>query len=328
MSAGALQHPLLAWYDAHKRPLPFRDQVTPYRTWVSEIMAQQTTMAVVVPRFARFIARFPDIETLADADEGEVLELWAGLGYYTRARNIHRAAQEIRDSHGGIFPGDFAAVLGLPGIGRYTAGAILSIAFQKPYPVLDGNVARVFSRLFAIEDDIKAPATVKALWARAESLVPQERPGDWNQALMELGATVCVPESPRCGECPLAKSCAANARGLQDRLPVTAAKRAPVDLSWTCLWIEKTGRVLLWRRADDERFLRGHWGLPEARHLPVPAGALLKTVRHTITHHRITLQVRRADAPSSLPADAEWVPRGRLKERLVSSLYLKSLVVQ
>jgi A/G-specific adenine glycosylase len=323
-----LQRALLSWYDVHKRPLPFRSGVTPYRTWVSEIMAQQTTMAVVVPAFTRFLARFPDIKTLADADEAEVLKMWAGLGYYTRARNLLRAAQTIRDSHGGIFPNEFSAVVGLPGIGRYTAGAILSIAFGKPVPVLDGNVARVFSRLFAIEEDVKAPATVKALWARAAELVDAARPGDWNQALMELGATVCAPESPRCGECPLAKACTAKARGIQDRLPVTGAKRAAVDLAWTCLWIERGGRVLLWRRDESERFLRGHWGLPEARHVPVSPGALLKTVRHTITHHRITLRVRRAQAPASLPKGAEWVLRARLRERLVSSLWLKSLVVQ
>lgn len=324
-----LQRALLAWYDLNKRAMPWRDRVTPYRTWVSEIMLQQTTVATVTPKYERFIARFPDIQTLASASEDAVLEMWAGLGYYSRARNLRKAAQKIVAEHGGVFPGDFDSILDLPGVGRYTAGAITSIAFGKPYPVLDGNVARVFARWFALEDDVKAPSTQKALWAKAEELMDRSRPGDWNQALMELGATVCLPEAPRCGACPVADRCEARKRGIQDALPNTGKKKEPVDLSWTCLWIEDAGRVLLWRRAEDERFLRGHWALPEARHLRgAKAGPLLKTVRHTITHHRITLEVRRAAAPRALPAGAEWVEAGRLKERLVSSLWLKSLVVQ
>jgi len=323
-----LQRALLAWYDAHKRSMPWRDRVTPYRTWVSEIMLQQTTVAAATPYFGRFIARFPTVESLAAASEEDVLKQWAGLGYYSRARNLRKAAQKIVAEHGGRFPSDFDVILDLPGVGRYTAGAIASIAFGKPYPVLDGNVARVFARLFGIFDDVKAAATQKALWAQAESLVDEERPGDWNQALMELGATICLPESPRCGECPLAERCAARARGVQDELPNTGKRRAPVDLAWTCLWIEDAGRVLLWRRSERERFLRGHWALPEARHLRARPGELLKTVRHTITHHRITVEVRRAQAPRALPPAAEWVESGRLKERLVSSLWLKSLMVK
>lgn len=319
-----MKRALLAWYDRVKRDMPWRREVSAYRTWISEIMLQQTTVATVTPYFGRFLDRFPTIQSLAAAPEEDVLKMWAGLGYYSRARNLRRAAQKIVAEHGGRFPDSYEAVLDLPGIGRYTAGAILSIAFGKPYPVLDGNVIRVFSRLFAIEDDVKKTATVKALWARAEELVDRERPGDWNQALMELGATVCAPESPRCGGCPLARYCEARKRGLQERLPATPARREPIDLSWTCLWIERDGRVLLWKRSDDERFLRGHWSLPEARHLPVPAGERLKTVRHTITHHRITLDVRRAQAPARLPSGAEWVERSRVRERLVSSLWLKA----
>ena len=318
-----MKRALLRWYDREKRPLPFRENVSPYRTWVSEIMLQQTTMAAVLPAYARFLARFPGVAALAAAPEEEVLKLWAGLGYYSRARNLHRAAKEIMSRHRGVFPDTFEAVLDLPGIGRYTAGAILSIAFGKPYPVLDGNVMRVFSRLFALEDDIKDPRTVKALWERAERLLHRERPGDWNQALMELGATVCQPESPKCGACPVASDCEARAKGIQDRLPVTGAKRAPVDLAWTCLWIEDGGKLLLWKRAESERFLKGHWALPEARHLRSKPGALVKTAKHTITHHRISVEVRRAAAPARLPPRAQWVPRDALRERLVSSLWLK-----
>ncbi len=320
-----MKRALLAWYDRVKRDMPWRKEVTAYRTWVSEIMLQQTTVATATPYFGRFLRRFPDIKALADAAEEDVLNAWAGLGYYSRARNLRRAAQRIVSEHGGRFPDSFEAVLDLPGIGRYTAGAILSIAFGKPHPVLDGNVIRVFSRLFAIQDDVKKTETVKKLWAKAEELVDRERPGDWNQALMELGATVCLPESPRCGDCPVARWCAAKKRGLQDRLPSAGPRREPVDLSWTCLWIERGGRVLLWKRADDERFLRGHWSLPEARHLDAAPGERLKTVRHAITHHRITVDVRRAEPPASLPPSAEWVARDALRERLVSSLWLKAL---
>jgi A/G-specific adenine glycosylase len=311
---------LLAWYDARKRDMPWRRDPTPYKTWVSEIMLQQTTVAAVTPKFLKFLERFPDAASLAASSEEEVLRAWAGLGYYSRARNLRKAAQKIVAR--GAFPSDYESVLDLPGVGRYTAGAILSIAFGKPYPLVDGNVARVFARLFALRDDVKSPV----YWERAERLIHAARPGDWNQALMELGATVCQPESPRCGECPAASLCEARKRGLQDELPVMAARRAPVDLSWTCLWIEEGGKVLLWKRGEDERFLRGHWGLPEKRHLGVRAGETLKTVRHTITHHRITVEVRRARPPAALPSGAQWVERGEVRTRLVSSLFLKSLV--
>jgi A/G-specific adenine glycosylase len=316
---------LLAWYDRRKRDLPWRRRVSPYRTWVSEIMLQQTTVATVVPYYERFLSRFPDVASLAAASEDEVLRLWAGLGYYSRARNLRRAAQEIMQRHGGRFPDSYDDVLALPGIGRYTAGAILSIAFGKPTPLLDGNVARVFSRLFAIEADVKKAETVKALWARAEELVHKSRPGDWNQALMELGATVCVPEGPLCGACPVSRGCEGRARGIQDRLPAAGARRQPIDVRWTCLWIERDGRLLLWKRAEDERFLRGHWALPEARHLKVEPGETLRTIRHTITHHRISVDLRRAPVPAALPAAAEWVPRAAVRDRLVSSLWLKAL---
>lgn len=315
-----MKRALLAWYDRAQRRLPWRVGVTPYRTWVSEIMLQQTTVATVIPYYERFLKRFPDVESLAAADEAEVLKLWAGLGYYSRARNLHAAARRIAAEG---FPDTFEGVLDLPGVGRYTAGAILSIAFAKPYPVLDGNVMRVFARWFAIETDVKK--TTAELWEKAASLVDAARPGDWNQALMELGATVCVPEAPLCGACPVSRWCEARKRGLQDRLPVPAERREPVDLVWTCLWIEKDGKVLLWKRAEAERFLKGHWSLPEARHLKAKPGAKLRTVRHTITHHRITLDVHRAEPPAKLPAASEWVKRSELKDRLVSSLWLKAV---
>ncbi len=316
---------LLRWYRARRRDLPWRRDVSPYRTWVSEIMLQQTTVGVVVPYYERFLSRFPDVATLAAAPEEDVLKHWAGLGYYSRARNLRKAAKKLVAERGGEFPSDFDSVLDLPGVGRYTAGAILSIAFGQAVPLVDGNVARVFSRLFGIRGDLKTAAAQKKLWALAEELVAKDAPGDWNQALMELGATVCAPETPRCGDCPVSKGCFARARGLQDSLPETAKKKDFVDLKWTCLWIEREGSVLLWKRADDERFLKGHWGLPEARHLAAAPGELLGTAKHTITHHRIVVEVRRADAPARLPAEAAWIPRAKLPDRLVSSLWRKAL---
>ena len=286
-------------------------------------MLQQTTVAAVVPYYERFLKRFPDITALAKAPEEAVLASWAGLGYYSRARNLRKAAQAVVAEHGGKFPSDMDAVLDLPGIGRYTAGAILSISFDQRVPLLDGNVMRVFSRLKASRDDIKDAATQKKLWAIAESLVDAERPGDWNQALMELGATVCLPETPRCGDCPLQGECQAFAQGIQEELPVVAKRRAFIELAWTCLWIERGGRILLWKRSQKERFLKGLWGLPESRHLKAAPGALVKKARHTITHHKIAVEVRQAEAPARLPEEASWSTQKQLEERLVSSLWLK-----
>ena len=320
-----MKRALLAWYDRCRRDLPWRRRVHPYRTWVSEIMLQQTTVAAVIPYYERFLKRFGDIASLASAPEEDVLRLWAGLGYYARARNLHRAAQEIVARHGGRFPDRFDDALALPGIGRYTAGAILSIAFGQPYPVLDGNVMRVLARLDALDKDVKKAGMAKALWARAERLIDRARPGDWNQALMELGATVCLPQAPLCGRCPVARWCRARRLGIADRLPLLGPRRAPVDVAWTCLWIESGGRLLLWKRSDQERLLRGHWALPQDKHLDARPGALLRTVRHMITHHRLTVQVRRAQAPTTLPSAAQWVDFAELRQRLVSSLWLKAV---
>lgn len=316
---------LLRWYRSQARDLPWRRSVTPYRTWISEIMLQQTTVSTVIPYYTRFLKRFPDVAALAAAPEQEVLRLWAGLGYYSRARNLRLAAQEIVARHFGAVPNDYENILALPGIGRYTAGAILSIAFQKPVPVLDGNVMRVFSRFYGLKGDIKETGNIRSLWAVAEKLVPSQNPGDWNQALMELGATVCLPENPDCGACPISKYCTAFKKGLQDLLPVVALRRDFIALKWTCLWIEKAGKVLLWRRSPQERFLRNHWGLPESRHMKVNNGPKLKTVRHTITHHKILLELLKGDAPKTTPPQAAWVPRRELRKYLISSLWLKCL---
>ncbi len=321
-----IQRRLLRWYDKNRRALPWRTKPSPYRTWVSEIMLQQTQVATVLPYFRRFLRRFPSVRALAAAKEDEVLRQWAGLGYYSRARSLRRAAKEIVARHGGRVPADLESLRRLPGIGPYTAAAIASIAFSLPHELVDGNVARVLARLGGRRGDVKSPALSRKLWADARGLLYRRRPGDWNQALMELGALLCAPESPHCGECPLRKDCSAFRHGLQDKIPKTSAKRAPIRLEWTGLDIRKHGRRLLWRRAQDERFLRGHWGLPERRHLKAArTGALLRTVNHSITHHRIKLKVRAAELDGErLPASARWVQENDLKSYLVSSLWRKA----
>ena len=322
-----LRSDLSRWYRRAKRDLPWRRDPTPYRVWVSEVMLQQTTVAAVAPKYEAFLRRFPTLPQLAVAPEESVLKHWAGLGYYSRARNLRRAALAVVADHGGQFPSDFDAVLNLPGIGRYTAGAILSIAFDKPYPLVDGNVIRVFSRLFGMKGRAKDPAFVKTMWPVAERLMPRKNPGDWNQALMELGATVCTPDSPSCGACPVAHRCVAFKKSLQDKLPLPEIRREPVPVRWTCLWIEHNGRVLLWKRSEKERLLKNLWGLPEAGRVAVQLGLKLGETSHSITHHALRVELRAATLmdESALPPEARWTPRRELSDHLVSSLWLKLL---
>lgn len=325
MNDAGLRRDLLAWYGRAKRDLPWRKNTDPYRVWVSEIMLQQTTVAAVTPKYEAFLNRFPSLASLASSAEDEVLKHWAGLGYYSRARNLRRAALSVVADHGGEFPSSFDAVLDLPGIGRYTAGAILSIAFAKPFPLVDGNVIRVFSRLFGMKGRAKDPAFAKKMWPLAERLMPSKNPGDWNQALMELGATVCTPDSPSCGACPVSKHCVAFKKGLQDKLPVPEAARKPVPVKWTCLWIEKDGKILLWRRSDKERLLKNLWGLPEKGKLAAAIGKVRTKASHSITHHALSVELREATLEGPLPPEAKWVQRRDIRDYLVSSLWLKLL---
>ena len=299
--------------------MPWRENPSPYRTWVSEIMLQQTTVAFVIPYFERFIKRFPDVESLALAKEEEVLALWAGLGYYSRAKNLLLAARKIVKEYGGILPDDFDSIIALPGIGRYTTGAILSIAFQKPYPVLDGNVARVFSRLTAQNK------TSQEFWGMAEELLERENPGDWNQALMELGATVCVPENPRCEICPVYFACQAFKNKTQNLFPAPKIKKPFVKLNWDFFWIERGQKTLLWKREGSEKLLKNHWGLPEVGKMSAERGSLLKSGMHTITHHQIRLRVYEGHLNEKAPASAKWVSKRELPRFLVSSLWKKCL---
>jgi A/G-specific adenine glycosylase len=297
-----LRRKLLAWFDQHRRDLPWRLDRDPYRIWISEVMLQQTTVTAVVPYFERFLAAFPTLADLAAADEQDVLRLWAGLGYYRRARHLHRAAQMLMAEHGGALPDDPDVWESLPGVGRYILGAVLSQAFDRRLPIVEANSQRVLCRLFGE----RAPAK-SWLWSTAAKLVPRNRPGDFNQALMELGALVCTPEAPRCDACPLAKECAAKRLGRQDAIPQKPVRRAPVDVQTVAVAVNKRGRYLLARRNADAKRWAGFWEFPhterqrgetvdqaaerllEAVGLTADLGPELLTVKHGVTHHRITL---------------------------------------
>jgi A/G-specific adenine glycosylase len=250
--------------------------------WLAEVMLQQTRIAAVIPYYEKFLARLPDVQSLADAAEQDVLRLWAGLGYYSRARNLQRAAREMVKRHGGKFPSDFDAALALPGIGRYTAAAVLSIAFDAPHAVLDGNVARVLARLDAVRGDLRAPQRWKKLEATAQALLAREAPGDWNQALMELGETICTPKSPRCGECPVSRWCEARKRGLVDSIPAPRKKPAGVKQRIAAaVLLDPRGRTLLVRDpgSHDGVLFSRMWQFPAVEFAKNPAAALADHLR-------------------------------------------------
>jgi A/G-specific adenine glycosylase len=265
----ARQRALLGWFDRHRRALPWRETTDPYAIWVAEVMLQQTQVATVIPYYRRWMARFPDLASLADAAPEEVLRCWEGLGYYARARHLQAAARQVIAHHAGRLPADPAALARLAGIGPYTAGAIASIAFGLPVPAVDGNVRRVLMRLAAIEAATRSAEAERAVRARATELVQTPRPGDLNQALMELGATVCLARRPACGACPLAKGCAARRAGRQDELPRPARRRAPrTEHAQAYILRDATGRLLVARR-PDRGLLGGLWEFPV---LPADAG--------------------------------------------------------
>src|SRR5579863_8679046 len=244
---------MLSWFAERKRDLPWRRTRDAYRIWLSEIMLQQTRVAAVVPYYQRFLETFPDVRALARARSDRVLANWAGLGYYSRARNLQRAAREIVLLHAGQFPREYEAALALPGIGRYTAAAVLSIAFDEPHAVLDGNVARVLARIGALHGDLRAPARRRKLEAAAQELLARNSSGDWNQAMMELGATVCTPKSPRCADCPVEKWCRACALGIAEKLPTARKKRATVEITLAAAVLhDPRGRTLLVRQLDGD----------------------------------------------------------------------------
>jgi A/G-specific adenine glycosylase len=296
---------LAAWYRAGHRDLPWRRTSDPYRIWVSEIMLQQTRAPAVIPYYERFLARFPTVESLADASENDVLALWSGLGYYARARNLRRAAREIVTR--AEFPRAYDAIRALPGIGDYTAAAIASIAFGEPHAVVDGNVLRVAARLENDASDIASARTRERFRDLVQGWLGGHNPGEFNQALMELGATVCLPKNPLCLLCPVAALCRAQAAGTAGELPVKLRKTTPVRLEGVLLVVRSGGRVLLRQREAGLRRMAGFWDLPTPDDLPgARPGAPLGEIRHTITHHHYTLAVQLARARS--PGDGfRWL---------------------
>jgi len=315
-----LRRGLLAWYRRHRRDLPWRRSRDPYRIWVSEIMLQQTQVATALPFYQKFIERFPTLAALARARSPEVLSRWAGLGYYRRARNLHEATRIVVREHAGRVPADAQAFGRLPGVGRYTTGAVLSIAFDHSLPVLDGNVARVLSRLLALPASVRDPRGARALWRAAESLVPARGAGEWNQALMELGAQVCLPRAPRCDDCPLRAPCRARAAGRVEAFPPRVARRPTERSRWAMALVRHGGRLLVVRREGP--LLVGLWEPPavvleDGASARVALAATLRglglrarleptgrTVRHAITHRAIETELWRGRAIGPTPRSA------------------------
>jgi A/G-specific adenine glycosylase len=287
------QSRMLAWFRAHQRDLPWRRSRDPYRIWVAEVMLQQTRIATVMPYYHRFLARFPTVQSLARASEAEVLKRWSGLGYYSRARNLQRAAEIIVVSHEGKFPRELDAALDLPGIGAYTAAAVLSIAYDVPLAVLDGNVARVLARIKAIRGDLRAPKNWRALTRTAQSSLASHAPGDWNQSLMELGEEICTPQSPRCAECPVARHCRAYAQGLTDEIPAPRRKRAPVHMKIAAAILrDPRGRTLLVQDpgAHDTVLFSRMWQFPAVEVTRNPKAELEAHLHKTLSITKISLE--------------------------------------
>jgi len=326
---GSAKRKLIAWYDRNKRDMPWRRTSDPYRILLSEFMLQQTQVDTVIPYFERFTERFPDVEQLASANLDDVLKLWEGLGYYTRARNLHKAADAIVHDHNGKVPDTYEDLLELPGFGPYTSAAVASIAFDKPHAVLDGNVIRVLSRLHGINDPIDKPKTKAALQGLADEFLNASRPGDHNQAVMELGATVCRPRNPTCDCCPVESLCHAHMNGIVDQLPTRTKRKARPTRTYGTVIINHGGHVLISKRRE-EGLLGGLWEFANSEvssndgakavqasiaseyGIEIDSLVPFRTVKHAYTH--FTAQVRAYTAEwvtgtpeSSAHSSHEWV---------------------
>lgn len=343
----AVRKALLRWYDAQKRELPWRATRDPYAIWVSEIMLQQTRVDTALPYYERFLSRFPSAEALAAATEDEVLSAWSGLGYYRRARLLHAGVREVVARYGGEVPSDPAARLALPGVGRYTAGAIGSIAFDREEPIVDGNVARVLSRMHGVDTPLGRADTERRFWAEAEALVKGPRPGDLNQALMELGALVCTPRQPSCEACPVRKSCVAHGQARVDELPVPKKKKPPRRASLVATVATRGAEhdTEVWLVRGGGTLFGGLWGVPmaetsapdrdQARAALGDAGASARVsataagvVTHVLSHRRLEVTVFRARAlRGETGDDRRAVPLARLADLGIAKLTKKVLAV-
>jgi A/G-specific adenine glycosylase len=328
---------LLRWYDHHRRDLPWRETRDPYRIWLSEIMLQQTRVAAVLDHYRRFLERFPNVQTLAAASEEAVLAAWSGLGYYRRARMLRQAAQQITEEHGGCFPRSSGVLLALPGIGRYTAAAIASIAFAEPIAVVDGNVERVLRRFIGIN------LTTPQIWEHAQALLANSRPGDFNQAMMELGATLCVPREPRCPTCPVRNWCATQQSAMQrsverqapprDGTPAPNSRRQLKKEIW-CVLNQSDGGIRLVQRPRKASLMPGMWELPQSSEPPRPfrVSAHWRTFRHSITVTDYTVHVvrktslRNTPLPDTPPAaKGKWIAIDRIPQIAITGLTRKIL---
>jgi len=324
-------HRLLAWYHRHARSLPWRGHPNAYAVWVSEIMLQQTRVDTVIPYFDRWMGRFPAVKDLADASEQDVLIAWEGLGYYSRARNLHKAAKIVLEKYDGQLPRDLDALRQLPGVGRYTAGAIASMAFGMDAPTLDANIRRVFTRVFNVDVPADSPAGKKVLWDLVAEHLPKGQAGDYNQGLMDLGATICLPKKPSCLVCPVLESCEAYVKGIQDLRPVlTHAKKPPLHILAAAVVVNR-GRVLM-RQRPSKGLLGGMWEFPNGRVNRDPirelskalmAGYMLRVqrkdalgvVHHAYSHFRVSVHVFRCDLVR-MPTNQnlKWIPVKNLRD--------------
>lgn len=329
-------HLLLGWYQEQARPLPWRKNPDPYTIWVSEIMLQQTRVETVLPYFERWMQRFPNVKALAEASLQEVLVAWEGLGYYTRARNLHRAAQIVVRELNGTIPSHVAQLRKLPGIGQYTAAAIASIAFGQNVAALDGNIRRVLARLFDVTEPVQSASGEKKLWTLAQAHLPHGRAGDYNQALMDLGATICTPKAPDCRRCPLKEFCLAYARGVQEERPVLKRRSSLPHYTVTAAVIQQNGKTLIARR-PPRGLLGGLWEFPggklqdgetlveclkreicEELQMEIDVLHSLGVYRHAFTHFKITLHafqctIRQGEPRPCEASEVRWVTPDELR---------------
>lgn len=341
MPASSIPHKLLAWYDVHRRVLPWRapagKRADPYRIWLSEIMLQQTTVQAVGAYFRNFLKRWPDVKALAAAKEEDVLAAWAGLGYYARARNLHAAARMVAGDMKGKFPATAEGLRALPGVGAYTSGAIAAIAYDEKQAAMDANAERVIARLYAVQTPM--PKAKPELHAHGQALVP-ERAGDFAQALMDLGSAICTPKRPNCGNCPLMRDCLAYKRGIQELLPVKAAKKArPLKRGAAFVARDRTGAVLLVKRPDKGLLAamleppQGPWGdkFPSAKsaqsQAPFAAGWKKRPgiVRHGFTHFELEVEVYVVDVVRRAAGQGRWIAASALKDAALPTVMRKMI---